>query len=162
MSVFTGSFLEEVLSTFENEGLTADRTEDKEIIDLQLTKITAIEKDDTDRNRTSPFPFTDNRFECRALGASANCASLMTVLNTVVANRLQAFADEVARLGPENPGSVDNIVTVLQGYMDDVERIVFNGDGYSKAWEEEANCGNKTKTRIQSAFIPLPREATIG
>ncbi len=86
ISVFTGSLLEEVLATFNSEGLTSGVGEQKTMIDLQLTKIAAIEKDQTDRNRTSPFPFVDNRFEFRAVGGTANSAAPMTVLNTIVAN----------------------------------------------------------------------------
>ena len=91
ISVFTGSLLEEVLTKFSAEGLTSESGREQNMIDLQLTKIAAIEKDQTDRNRTSPFPFTDNRFEFRAVGGTANCAAPMTVLNTIVANQLQAF-----------------------------------------------------------------------
>ena len=157
MSVYTGSLLEEVLSKFKNEGLTADHTEDKEIIDLQLSKIPEIKKDYTDRNRTSPFPFVDNRFECRAVGASANCAALMTVLNTIVANQLQVFAEEVDRRNQQNPSTEDNIIAELQGYMDDVEAVVFNGNGYSKAWEKKAEArglsNNKTTPAALKAMI---------
>jgi len=108
------------------------------LIDLGLTKIPVISRDYTDRNRTSPLPFTDNRFEFRAVGSSANCAAPITVLNTIVADQLQAFTAEVDKLEAKKPDIEANIVTVLQGYMDDVERVVFNGNGYSKEWEEEA------------------------
>ena len=153
MSVYTGSLLEEVLSKFKNEGLTADHTVNKEIIDLQLSKIPKIKKDYTDRNRTSPFPFVDNRFECRAVGASANCAALMTVLNTIVANQLQIFAEEVDRRNQQNPSTEDNIVAELQGYMDDVETVVFNGNGYSKAWEKEAEARGLSNNKNTPAAL---------
>jgi glutamine synthetase len=78
------------------------------------------------------------RFEFRAVGASANCSAPMTVLNTIVADQLQAFKNEVDSMGQHGPTIEDNIVAVLQGYMEDVDRIVFNGDGYSEAWEKEA------------------------
>ena len=138
ISVFTGSLLEEVLTKFSAEGLTSESGREQNMIDLQLTKIAAIEKDQTDRNRTSPFPFTDNRFEFRAVGGTANCAAPMTVLNTIVANQLQAFKEEVDSRSQQSPNTEDNIVAVLQGYKEDIERIVFNGDGYSEAWEKEA------------------------
>jgi glutamine synthetase len=148
ISVFSGSLLASVLSKFKTEGLTSDLVEEKQEIDLNLTKIATIEKDQTDRNRTSPFAFTDSRFEFRGVGASANCAAPMTVLNTIVANQLQAFKNEVDDRSQHSPNVEDNIVAVLQGYMGDVERIVFNGNGYSKAWEEEAEArglsNNKT------------------
>ena len=148
ISVFTGSLLEEVLTKFNSEGLTSGAGQEKDMIDLQLTKIASIEKDQTDRNRTSPFPFTDNRFEFRAVGGTANCAAPMTVLNTIVANQLQAFKKEVDSRNQHNPDTEANIVAVLQGYKEDVERIVFNGNGYSEDWEKEAGArglsNNKT------------------
>ncbi len=157
ISVFTGSLLEEVLTKFKSEGLNSGAGQEKDMIDLQLTKIATIEKDQTDRNRTSPFPFVDNRFEFRAVGGSANCAAPMTVLNTIVANQLQAFKKEVDGRNQSNPKTEDNIVAVLQGYMDDVERIVFNGDGYSEAWEQEAMArglsNNKTTPVALKAMI---------
>jgi glutamine synthetase len=157
ISVFTGSLLEEVLIKFKSEGLTSGAGQETNMIDLQLTKIATIEKDQTDRNRTSPFPFTDNRFEFRAVGGSANCAAPMTVLNTIVANQLEAFKKEVDGRNQRNPNTEDNIVVVLQGYMGDVERIVFNGDGYSEAWEKEAKArglsNNKTTPIALKAMI---------
>ena len=138
ISIFTGSLLEEVLTKFCLEGLTSGVGQEKTTIDLQLTKIAAIEKDQTDRNRTSPFPFVDNRFEFRAVGGSTNSAAPMTVLNTIVANQLQAFKKEVDGRNKHDPNTEDNIFSVLQGYKEDIERIVFNGDGYSEAWEKEA------------------------
>ncbi len=157
ISVFTGSLLEEVLTKFKSDGLTFGVGQEKDMIDLQLTKIATIEKDQTDRNRTSPFPFVDNRFEFRAVGGSANCAGPMTVLNTIVANQLQAFKKEVDSRNQHNPNTEDNIVAVLQGYMEDVERIVFNGDGYSEAWEKEAMArglsNNKTTPVALKAMI---------
>jgi glutamine synthetase len=166
ISVYTGSFLEQVLSKFKTEGLISDQAQEKEMIDLQLTKIASIEKDQTDRNRTSPFPFTDNRFEFRAVGASANCAAPMTVLNTIVANQLQAFKTEVDRRNKENPKTEDNIVAVLQGYMEDVERVVFNGNGYSQEWEEEAEArglsNNKTTPVALKAMISDKSKEVFG
>jgi len=138
ISIFTGSLLEQVLKEFKATGLSKAQKKQKELIDLGLTKIPVISKDYTDRNRTSPLPFTDNRFEFRAVGSSANCAAPITVLNAIVADQLQAFTAEVDQLEAKTPDTEANIVTVLQGYMDDVERVVFNGNGYSKEWEEEA------------------------
>jgi glutamine synthetase len=157
ISVFIGSLLERVLSRFKREGLTPDVVEEKEVIDLNLTKILAITKDQTDRNRTSPFSFTGNRFEFRAVGASANCAAPMTVLNAIVANQLQAFKEDVDGRNRENSNTQANVITVLQGYLEDVERIVFNGNGYSQAWEEEAKArglsNNKTTPVALKAMI---------
>ena len=157
ISVFTGSLLEEVLTKFKSEGLSSGVGREKDMIDLQLTKIATIEKDQTDRNRTSPFPFVDNRFEFRAVGGSANCAAPMTVLNTIVANQLQAFKEEVDDRTRHDSDTQNNTVAVLRGYMEDVERIVFNGDGYSEAWEQEAMArglsNNKTTPVALKAMI---------
>ena len=157
ISVFTESLLEEVLTKFYSEGLTSGAGQEKDMIDLQLTKVASIEKDQTDRNRTSPFPFTDNRFEFRAVGGTANCAAPMTVLNTIVANQLQAFKKEVDSRNQHNPDIEANIVAVLQGYKEDVERIVFNGNGYSEDWEKEAGArglsNNKTTPVALKAMI---------
>jgi len=157
ISIFTGSLLERVLSRFKTEGLSSGAAADDEKIDLQLTKIPVIKRDPTDRNRTSPFAFTDNRFEFRAVGSSANCAAPMTVLNTIVASQLAAFGREVDSRAQTNPNIEENIVAVLQGYMDDVERVIFNGNGYSEAWEKEAAArglsNNKTTPVALEAMI---------
>ena len=166
ISIFTGSLLEEVLTRFNSEGLSSGAGKEKDMIDLQLTKIASIEKDQTDRNRTSPFPFTDNRFEFRAVGGTANCAAPMTVLNTIVANQLQAFKKEVDSRNQHSPNTEANIVAVLQGYKEDVERIVFNGNGYSEAWEKEAGArglsNNKTTPVALKAMISEKSKACLS
>jgi glutamine synthetase len=166
ISVFTGSLLDKVLSRFKTDGLTSEPAEESEVIDLGLTKIPTIKKDQTDRNRTSPFAFTGNRFELRAVGGSANCAAPMTVLNTIVANQLQAFAREVDSRKQQNPNTEENIVAVLQGYMEDVDRIVFNGNGYSQAWEEEAEArglsNNKTTPVALKAMVSENAKEVFG
>lgn len=164
MSVFTGSSLERVLSRFKREGLTGAEAEEREVIDLNLTKILAITKDQTDRNRTSPFSFTGNRFEFRGVGASANCAAPMTVLNTIVANQLQAFTRAVESGARAHPTTEAAMVSVLQGYMDDVERIVFNGNGYSLAWEQEAavrGLPNRKTTPVAVKAMISPRAKQV-
>jgi glutamine synthetase len=138
ISVYTGSILEQILQNFWTHGLIAKLEGKIEMVDLGLTKIPQIIKDQTDRNRTSPFPFTDNRFEFRAVGASAHCAAPITVLNTIIADQLSSFKQEVDQLNAINNDTQANIITVLQGYKDAVTRIVFNGNGYSKEWEAEA------------------------
>ena len=166
ISIFTGSLLERVLSRFKTEGLSSGAAADNEMIDLQLTKIPAIKRDPTDRNRTSPFAFTDNRFEFRAVGSSANCAAPMTVLNTIVANQLAAFGREVDSRTQTNPNTEENIVAVLQGYMADVERIVFNGNGYAEEWEKEAAArglsNNKTTPVALEAMISDKAKSVFG
>jgi glutamine synthetase len=149
--------LEQVLHEFAENGLSGDSNREKEVIDLGLTKIPEIERDFTDRNRTSPFPFTDNRFEFRAVGASANCAAPLTVLNTIVADQLQNFATQVEELDSNGDDVQSNLIYVLQSYMRDVDRIVFNGDGYAKEWEIEAEkrglSNNKTTPAALKAML---------
>ena len=166
ISVFTGSFLEQVLSRFKTEGLISSSAKEENMIDLQLTKIPTIPKDQTDRNRTSPVSFTGNRFEVRAVGASANCAAPMTVLNTIVADQLQRFKNQVDRRNQDDPDTEANVVAVLQGYMEDVERIIFNGNGYSQAWEEEAAArglsNNKTTPVALTAMVSTKAKQVFG
>ncbi len=166
ISVFIGSLLDEVLSRFKTHGMNADPVEKNEVIDLHLSKILAIQKDQTDRNRTSPFPFVDNRFEFRAVGASANCAAPMTVLNTIVADQLETFKKEVDSRSKDSSNNEDNIVAVLQGYMEDVDRIVFNGDGYSQEWETEAAArglpNNKTTPDAIKVMVSERSKAVFG
>src|SRR5699024_181679 len=140
MSVFIGAQLTEVLE--ELEKVTDGKLSPQEKTELKLNvvgKIPEILLDNTDRNRTSPFAFTGNKFELRAVGASANCANSMTVLNTIVARQLQEFKSDVDRLMKGNKMKKDEaIFNVLREYIKKSKRIRFEGDGYSKEWAEEA------------------------
>jgi glutamine synthetase len=156
ISVFTGSLMEKVLEGFKIKGLHM-MDDHKEIIDLNIPKIPAIAIDNTDRNRTSPFPFTGNKFEFRAVGSSANCSLSMTVLNSMVAKQLNLFHSEVDGLISKGSTTEQAIVSVLQDYIKQSAKTVFNGDGYSKEWEKEAsNRGlnnRKTTPEALQAFI---------
>ena len=105
-------------------------------------KIPDLFLDTTDRNRTSPFAFTGNKFEFRAVGSHANCGKPMMVLNTMVAKQLTDFKKEVDALLKSGSKKAlkkeEAILKVLQGYAQSIKPILFEGDGYSKAWEEEA------------------------
>ena len=95
--------------------------------------------DNTDRNRTSPFAFTGNKFEFRAVGSSANCANAMTTLNSIVAKQLKDFKREVDALIEKKDLKKDEaIFNVLREYIKETKNILFEGDGYSEAWEKEA------------------------
>ena len=95
--------------------------------------------DNTDRNRTSPFAFTGNKFEFRAVGSTANCATPMTVLNSIVAKQLIEFKKSVdALIDKKKMKKDDAIFNVLREYVKDSKRIRFEGDGYGEAWEKEA------------------------
>ncbi|MEJ8802287.1 glutamine synthetase III family protein [Pontibacter sp. H249] len=139
MSVFIGQQLTAVLDEFERTSKVPIEKGDNMYLKLGIDRIPEVLRDNTDRNRTSPFAFTGNKFEFRAVGSSANCSSSMTVLNTIVANQLLEFRKTVDDL-IENQGVKKEvaIIQVLREYVADSKRIRFEGNGYSKEWEEEA------------------------
>jgi glutamine synthetase len=94
--------------------------------------------DNTDRNRTSPFAFTGNKFEFRAVGSSANCANAMTILNSIVAETLKTFKKDVDALIEKGEKKEIAIMHVIREYIVASEKILFEGDGYSEEWEKEA------------------------
>ncbi|WP_372919870.1 glutamine synthetase III [Salegentibacter sp.] len=140
ISVFIGSQLTKVLD--ELEKVTDGKLSPQEKTDLKLNvvgKIPEILLDNTDRNRTSPFAFTGNKFEFRAVGSTANCANPMTVLNTIVAKQLKDFKKEVDELIKGKKMKKDDaIFNVLREYIKKSKKIRFEGDGYGEAWEKEA------------------------
>ena len=140
ISVFIGEQLTKVLA--ELEGVTKGKLSPEEKTDLKLNvvgKLPDVLLDNTDRNRTSPFAFTGNKFEFRAVGSSANCAVSMTTLNTIVAKQLKDFKKEVDTLIEANDFKKDEaIFNVLREYIKQTKAILFEGDGYSDAWEQEA------------------------
>ncbi len=140
ISVFIGAQLTKVLA--ELEGVTKGKLSPEEKTDLKLNvvgKIPDVMLDNTDRNRTSPFAFTGNKFEFRAVGSSANCANAMTTLNSIVAKQLKDFKKEVDTLIDTKDLKKDEaIFNVLREYIKETKNILFEGDGYSDAWEKEA------------------------
>ena len=140
ISVFIGQQLTKVLA--ELEGVSQGKLSPEEKTDLKLNvvgKLPDVLLDNTDRNRTSPFAFTGNKFEFRAVGSSANCAVSMTTLNTIVAKQLKDFKIEVDALIEKNDLKKDEaIFNVLREYIKQTKAILFEGDGYSDAWEKEA------------------------
>ena len=139
-SIFIGKQLSLVLD--ELEGVSKGKLSPEEKTELKLNvvgKIPEILLDNTDRNRTSPFAFTGNKFEMRGVGAKANCAKPMTILNTIVAKQLIDFKKEVDVLIDKKDLKKDEaIFNVLREYIKSSKRIRFEGDGYSKQWELEA------------------------
>lgn len=140
ISVFIGQQLTKVLE--ELEGVSNGKLSPEEKTDLKLNvvgKLPDVLLDNTDRNRTSPFAFTGNKFEFRAVGSSANCANAMTVVNSIVAKQLIDFKKEVDALIEEKGMKKDDaIFNVLREYIKQTKAILFEGDGYSEAWEKEA------------------------
>lgn len=140
ISVFIGEQLTNVLDELQN--VTNGKLSPEEKTDLKLNvvgKIPEILLDNTDRNRTSPFAFTGNKFEFRAVGSTANCANPMTVLNTIVANQLIEFKKEVDNLIDTKGLKKDEaIFNILREYIKKSKNILFEGNGYGEAWEKEA------------------------
>lgn len=140
ISVFIGQQLTKVLA--ELEGVTQGKLSPEEKTDLKLNvvgKLPDVLLDNTDRNRTSPFAFTGNKFEFRAVGSTANCAVSMTTLNSIVAKQLINFKKEVDLLIETKDLKKDEaIFNTLREYIKGTKAILFEGDGYSDAWEKEA------------------------
>jgi len=139
MSVFLGTYLtgilEDIVSKVTDRKMTPALKTD---LKLGVGKIPEILLDNTDRNRTSPFAFTGNRFEFRAVGSSANCSAAMIVLNAAVARQLEIFGDEVDAIIKKGRKKDEAIFQVLKKYIIESERIRFEGDGYSEEWMKEA------------------------
>lgn len=138
MSVFIGSQLSDVLDELEKKAKVKLDKGDNVYMKLGINKIPAILRDNTDRNRTSPFAFTGNKFELRAVGSSANSASPMTVLNTIVAQQLVEFKRDVDKKLAKGEKKEIAIVNVLRQYIKESKDIRFEGNGYSDEWVKEA------------------------
>ena len=172
ISVFIGSQLTKALD--ELEKVTNGKLSPQEKTELKLNvvgKIPEILLDNTDRNRTSPFAFTGNKFEFRAVGSTANCANPMTVLNSIVSKQLIEFKKSVDSLiENENMKKDDAIFNILREYIKDSKRIRFEGDGYGEEWEKEAKrrglSNNKStpealKAKVSKKTIALYEELNI-
>lgn len=139
ISVFVGKYLFEVLEAVEKRVTDKFDEQDEAILKLDLHKsIPELLLDNTDRNRTSPFAFTGNKFEFRAVGSSANCSNAMTVLNAIMAETLVQFKTEVDALIEKGDKKEIAIMHVLQRYVAESKKVLFEGDGYSEAWAKEA------------------------
>lgn len=139
MSVFIGSHLTELLDSLEkNIGAGKMTPEDKTDLKLSIGKIPQLLKDNTDRNRTSPFAFTGNKFEFRAVGSSANCSSAMIAMNTIMAKQLTVFKRAVDTRIEKGEKKDEAILKELQKLIKESKRIRFEGNGYSEAWAKEA------------------------
>jgi len=139
ISVFIGGFLTKVLEDIkERVGAKFDE-QDEAILKLDLHRsIPELLLDNTDRNRTSPFAFTGNKFEFRAVGSSANCANAMTSLNTIMAETLKNFKKEVDALIEKGEKKEIAIMHVIREYIVSSEKVLFEGNNYSEEWEKEA------------------------
>lgn len=172
ISVFIGEQLTKVLE--ELEGVTKGKLSPQEKTDLKLNvvgKIPDVLLDNTDRNRTSPFAFTGNKFEFRAVGSLANCGNPMTILNTIVAKQLTDFKAEVDALIDKKDLKKDEAVfNVIREYIKSSRNILFEGNSYGESWEIEAKkrglSNNKStpealKARISKQTIALFEEMKV-
>jgi len=168
ISVFLGTYLSKTLNEIarkvtDNKMTPAQKTELK----LGIGKIPEILLDNTDRNRTSPFAFTGNRFEFRAVGSSANCSAAMIALNASVARQLVKFKKEVDVLIKKGRNKDEAIFQVLKKAILDSESVLFEGDNYSKEWHKEAK--KRGLSNIESVpesigryLTPASRDVLIG
>jgi glutamine synthetase len=138
MSTFLGSQMSAVLDELENKGNVKIEKGDNMYMKLGIDHIPEIILDNTDRNRTSPFAFTGNKFEFRAVGSSDNCATAMTALNVIVADQLEKLHEEVSAEIDKGTEKRLAIVNVLRRYIKESKAIRFEGDGYSDEWVKEA------------------------
>jgi glutamine synthetase len=137
ISIFLGSQLSEVLDEIETSRISK-KIKDDAMLWQGIPKIPQILKDNTDRNRTSPFAFTGNKFELRAVGSSANSASPMTILNVIVADQLKKFKYDVDKLIKKGEKKDVALLMVIKRYIKESKNIRFEGNGYSEEWEKEA------------------------
>ncbi len=154
ISVFLGQQLNDVLDKVEaSTSEEAIQVDDKAGFRLGIAHIPELLLDNTDRNRTSPFAFTGNRFEFRAVGSSANCGGALTVLNTAVARQLTRFRKEIDELTATHMPIEKAIFTVLKQYIRECRPIRFDGNGYSEEWKvEAAQRGLDTETSVPLIF----------
>jgi glutamine synthetase len=139
MSVFIGSQMSAVLDELEKKGNVKIEKGDNMYMKLGIDQIPEVVLDATDRNRTSPFAFTGNKFEFRAVGGSDNCATAMTALNLIVADQLDKFHTAVSADVDKGAEKRIAIVNVLRKYIKESKAVRFEGDGYSEDWVKEAS-----------------------
>ena len=158
ISVFIGSQLSSTLDQLEkmvsNKKMTPD---EKTELKLNVIKVPKILLDNTDRNRTSPFAFTGNKFEFRAVGSSANCSPAMTTLNTAVAEQLLEFKKDVDKLINKGIKKDEAIFQVLRKYIGDSKSIRFEGNNYGDEWKKEA----KKRGLSDEACVPKIYDAFL-
>jgi len=156
ISIFLGTQLSDVLDEIETSRISKRIKEDS-LLWQGIPKIPQILQDNTDRNRTSPFAFTGNKFELRAVGSSANSANPMTILNMIVADQLRRFKVDVDKLLKKGEKKDVALLTVIKRYIKESKSIRFEGNGYSEEWEKLAASRNlsniKTTPKALDALI---------
>lgn len=161
MSIFSGSTLTKIFESILNmENLPEEQASAESI--KMVSSIPEIFLDNTDRNRTSPFAFTGNRFEFRAVGSSMNAAAATFVLNSIVAESLNKFRAEVDSLEKEGETRQNSVMTVVRKFLSEAHNIMFEGNGYCKEWAEEAKKrGLEIVENVPEAFKVFLRKDTI-
>ena len=164
ISAFIGSQLDAVLNELEAKVHGGKMSPDEKTeLKLNIGKIPEILLDNTDRNRTSPFAFTGNKFEFRAVGSSQNCAGPMMVLNTIVANQLTDFKVAVDKIIDKGVDKEEAILQVLRQYIIESKNVRFEGNGYSDAWVKEAEkrglSNIKTTPQALDAYVSAKSKA---
>lgn len=156
ISIFLGSQLSDVLDEIETSRISK-KAKEEALLWQGIPKIPQILQDNTDRNRTSPFAFTGNKFELRAVGSSANSASPMTILNLIVADQLRKFKIDVDKLLKKGEKKDVALLTVIKRYIKESKAIRFEGNGYSEEWEQMAESRNlaniKTTPKALDALV---------
>ncbi|RYY39445.1 MAG: glutamine synthetase type III [Chitinophagaceae bacterium] len=139
ISVFVGQYLAKVLNDVKERVGDKFDEQDESMLKMDIHRsIPELLLDNTDRNRTSPFAFTGNKFEFRAVGSTANCANPMTVLNTIMAETLKNFKRDVDGLIEKGEKKEIAILHTIREYIVSSEKVLFEGDGYSDEWAQEA------------------------
>ncbi len=163
MSVFTGSTLSSVLDSLEERVTDKKMSPDEKTdIKLDIGKIPEILLDNTDRNRTSPFAFTGNRFEFRATGSSNNCAAPLIAINSAMADQLTKFKAEVDELIEKEVKKDEAILQVIRKYIIASKKIRFEGNGYSQEWRDEAaRRGLDSINNVPAAFKVFTRKENV-
>lgn len=162
ISSFLGQQVSDVLDSLEKTQTGELKIEDKHGFKLNIPRIPELLIDNTDRNRTSPFAFTGNRFEFRAVGASANCATAMLVLNSAVAEQLIQFKKEVDAKIEKGMDKYNAILKVLARYSKECKPIRFDGNSYSDEWKTEAaRRGLDCETNVPLIFDAYLSESSI-
>src|SRR3954462_15370694 len=158
ISVFIGQYLSKVLQDVKQRVTEKMDETDESMLKLEIHRsIPELLMDNTDRNRTSPFAFTGNKFEFRAVGSSANCANAMIALNTIMAETLKQFKKDVDALIEKGDKKEIAIMHVIREYVVSSEKVLFEGDGYSEEWHHEAERRGLPNVRT----TPLALDAMI-
>ncbi len=159
LSVYLGSQIEKVFDQIKKGKL--DNADEGGIMDLGLSQLIPFAKDAGDRNRTSPFAFTGNRFEFRAVGSAQSVTGPLIAMNTMLADSLEWIAGELTKALKRNKDTTKAVITVLKKLMKQHEAVVFGGDGYSAEWHKEAKKRGLANLPTTADALPYLKDKTI-